>query len=64
MIQFIQSVLDFIDLILNDLVDIMGFIPKVFTYISYFISLLPSFITPALTVALSILIFNRISKVF
>lgn len=64
MIQFITSVLDFIDLLVGDLVDIMAFVPKVFSYISYFIGLMPSFVAPVLTVALSILVFNRISKVF
>lgn len=64
MIQFIQSVLNFLDLLLNDLVDIMSFVPKVFSYVSYFIKLMPSFIVPVLSVALSILVFNRISKFF
>lgn len=62
MIQFIQSVLSFIDTIYGGVNDILAFVPKAFAYLNYFVSALPNFLAPTVAIAVSILIFNRVTK--
>lgn len=62
MIQLIQTVLQFIDTVTGGIVDVLAFVPKVFSYTNSFIQALPAFLVPIAGVALSILIFNRVSR--
>lgn len=62
MVQLIQAILNFIDTIYEGVNSILAFIPKVYSYLSYFVNALPSFLIPTVAIAVAVLIFNRVTK--